>query len=434
MRGDRAHELGREARATRALSARSAGGRSRGRDGARSRGRGAARRGPRSPRRRRSAGRRRASRPRPRACGGAATRRPSTRRRDPRPARDPGAPAPLSDSLAAPSWRSSSSKAGCRSPARSCPPATRTRRCRFWPAASSPPRRSCCTTSAVIRDVEAMLALLADLGVRVERRGENTVSLRGDGAGKTAVDAVAGRADPRLLPGRRPAAGALRRGADAPARRRRHRPPPPGPAPGRLPRARRDRRARARHRHPGARRAACRPCDFFMDEPSVMGTENALMAAALIDGTTTIRNAASEPHVQDLARMLVKMGAAIEGIGSNVMTVHGLGRARRLRALRLARPHRDRLVHGARGRHRRRADDQGLRRRRPADDPARLPAARAAQRDDDGDCFVPGGQKLASSATPATTSPRSRTARGPRSRPTSRASRSRSPPSPRARC
>ena len=60
-----------------------------------------------------------------------------------------------------------------------------------------------------------------------------------------------------------------------------------------------------------------------MDEPSVMGTENALMAAALTPGTTVIRNAACEPHVQDLARMLNKMGAAIEGIGSNVMTVHG---------------------------------------------------------------------------------------------------------------
>jgi UDP-N-acetylglucosamine 1-carboxyvinyltransferase len=47
------------------------------------------------------------------------------------------------------------------------------------------------------------------------------------------------------------------------------------------------------------------------------------MAAAVIPGTTTIRNAASEPHVQDLARMLNKMGAAIEGIGSNVMHVHG---------------------------------------------------------------------------------------------------------------
>jgi UDP-N-acetylglucosamine 1-carboxyvinyltransferase len=65
------------------------------------------------------------------------------------------------------------------------------------------------------------------------------------------------------------------------------------------------------------------PCDFLMDEPSVMATENALMAAALTRGPTVIRNAASEPHVQDLARMLVAMGAQIDGIGSNVMTVHG---------------------------------------------------------------------------------------------------------------
>jgi UDP-N-acetylglucosamine 1-carboxyvinyltransferase len=69
-----------------------------------------------------------------------------------------------------------------------------------------------------------------------------------------------------------------------------------------------------------------RACDFFMDEPSVMGTENALMAAAVTPGSTVIRNAASEPHVQDLARMLVRMGAAIDGIGSNVMHVHGLDR------------------------------------------------------------------------------------------------------------
>lgn len=66
-----------------------------------------------------------------------------------------------------------------------------------------------------------------------------------------------------------------------------------------------------------------RACDFLMDEPSVMATENALMAAALTPGASVIRNAASEPHVQDLARMLVRMGAEIEGIGSNVMTVHG---------------------------------------------------------------------------------------------------------------
>jgi UDP-N-acetylglucosamine 1-carboxyvinyltransferase len=70
------------------------------------------------------------------------------------------------------------------------------------------------------------------------------------------------------------------------------------------------------------------PCDFLMDEPSVMATENALMAAALTRGTTVIRNAASEPHVQDLARMLVSMGAPIDGIGSNVMTVHGVAELR----------------------------------------------------------------------------------------------------------
>ncbi len=71
-----------------------------------------------------------------------------------------------------------------------------------------------------------------------------------------------------------------------------------------------------------------KPCDFLMDEPSVMGTENALMAAALTRGPTVIRNAACEPHVQDLARMLVAMGAVIDGIGSNVMTVHGTGSLR----------------------------------------------------------------------------------------------------------
>ena len=71
--------------------------------------------------------------------------------------------------------------------------------------------------------------------------------------------------------------------------------------------------------------AGLRACDFFMDEPSVMATENALMAAALTPGSTVIHNAASEPHVQDLARLLLQMGARIEGIGSNVLVVHGAG-------------------------------------------------------------------------------------------------------------
>src|SRR5208283_4763307 len=66
--------------------------------------------------------------------------------------------------------------------------------------------------------------------------------------------------------------------------------------------------------------------DVFMDEPSVMATENALMAASLTPGTTVLGNAACEPHVQDLARLLVKMGADIQGIGSNLLTVNGATR------------------------------------------------------------------------------------------------------------
>jgi UDP-N-acetylglucosamine 1-carboxyvinyltransferase len=63
--------------------------------------------------------------------------------------------------------------------------------------------------------------------------------------------------------------------------------------------------------------------DIFLDEPSVTGTENALMAAVMASGRTTLRNAAAEPHVQDTARMLVAMGAHIEGIGSNTYVIEG---------------------------------------------------------------------------------------------------------------
>ncbi|MDR2924039.1 MAG: UDP-N-acetylglucosamine 1-carboxyvinyltransferase [Treponema sp.] len=64
--------------------------------------------------------------------------------------------------------------------------------------------------------------------------------------------------------------------------------------------------------------------DIFLDEASVTGTENAVMAAALAEGKTILTNAASEPHVQDLCRMLVLMGAQIEGIGSNILTITGV--------------------------------------------------------------------------------------------------------------
>lgn len=69
-----------------------------------------------------------------------------------------------------------------------------------------------------------------------------------------------------------------------------------------------------------------RGADILLDEASVTGTENAIMAAVLAKGTTILRNAASEPHVQDLCHMLNLLGARIEGIGSNVLTIHGVDR------------------------------------------------------------------------------------------------------------
>lgn len=68
--------------------------------------------------------------------------------------------------------------------------------------------------------------------------------------------------------------------------------------------------------------------DILLDEPSVTATENALMAAVLAKGRTVIRNAASEPHVQQLGMALMKMGARINGIGTNTITIDGAERLR----------------------------------------------------------------------------------------------------------
>jgi UDP-N-acetylglucosamine 1-carboxyvinyltransferase len=173
-----------------------------------------------------------------------------------------------------------------------------------------------------ISDVEAMVNLLEDLGARVEWLGPGEVSID-----SSTIDANH-RPDRELST--RIRASFLLAGPLLARFGHAHMPPPGGDVIGR----------RRLDPHLDAFRAlgatvqhdrdvvldaplGLRPCDFLMDEPSVMATENALMAAALTRGPTVIRNAASEPHVQDLARMLVAMGAAIDGIGSNVMTVHG---------------------------------------------------------------------------------------------------------------
>ena len=174
-----------------------------------------------------------------------------------------------------------------------------------------------------IRDVNAMLAVLEGLGVRVEWRGDNEVAL------------CAADVDPGAVIEREHAerirASFLLAGPLLARFGRAEMPPPGGDVIGR----------RRLDPHLDAFRAmgaqlegdrdivlqapsgGLRAGDVFMDEPSVMATENALMAAALTPGETVIGNAASEPHVQDLARLLVKMGADIRGIGSNVLVVSG---------------------------------------------------------------------------------------------------------------
>ncbi len=175
-----------------------------------------------------------------------------------------------------------------------------------------------------ISDVEAQIELLADLGARAEWIGDNEVAIRAEGVSKTDLDR---RLSERIR------ASFLLAGPLLARYGRANMPPPGGDVIGR----------RRLDPHLDAFKAlgatiehdrdilltaprGLTACDFLMDEPSVMATENALMAAALTPGSTVIRNAASEPHVQDLARMLVKMGAQIDGIGSNVMTVHGVER------------------------------------------------------------------------------------------------------------
>jgi UDP-N-acetylglucosamine 1-carboxyvinyltransferase len=176
-----------------------------------------------------------------------------------------------------------------------------------------------------IRDTAALLELLADLGVTIAHPSPNTVELCAADVHTTDVDAkLAERIRASFLV----AGPLLARFGSALL------PPPGGDVIGRRrldPHLDAFRALGATVEHDRdislkAPAGGLRPCDFFMDEPSVMGTENALMAAAHTPGTTVIRNAASEPHVQDLARMLNKMGAAIEGIGSNVMQVHGVDR------------------------------------------------------------------------------------------------------------
>jgi UDP-N-acetylglucosamine 1-carboxyvinyltransferase len=176
-----------------------------------------------------------------------------------------------------------------------------------------------------IRDTEAQLALLERLGVEVEWVSDNGLRLCAANVADVAVDEELSK---------KIRASFLLAGPLLARFGRAHMPPPGGDFIGRRRLdahldAFRDLGASVdgeRWIELSAPSSGLCACHIFMDEPSVMGTENALMAAALTPGPTTIGNAACEPHVQDLARLLTAMGAEVEGIGSNVMTVHGRDR------------------------------------------------------------------------------------------------------------
>jgi UDP-N-acetylglucosamine 1-carboxyvinyltransferase len=174
-----------------------------------------------------------------------------------------------------------------------------------------------------IRDVDAMLGVLRGLGATVEWRDENEVVICAAGVDREAQ--VEREWAERIRASFLLAGPLLARFGRADM------PPPGGDVIGRRrldPHLDAFRALGASFEHGrdivlAAPNGGLRAGEVFMDEPSVMATENALMAAALTPGTTIIGNAACEPHVQDLARMLVKMGADIRGIGSNVLVVSG---------------------------------------------------------------------------------------------------------------
>jgi UDP-N-acetylglucosamine 1-carboxyvinyltransferase len=174
-----------------------------------------------------------------------------------------------------------------------------------------------------ILDVHVMLALLDDLGVTIRDEGPNALGLKADRVRTTHLDPDLCR---RLRASLLLAGPLLARCGEV-----------------ELPLAGGDFIGRRRvdthllaFRGLGAetlversyklRHSGLRGAEIFLDEASVTATENALMAAVTAPGRTVILNAASEPHVQDVARFLVELGADIDGIGTNRLVVEGVER------------------------------------------------------------------------------------------------------------
>jgi UDP-N-acetylglucosamine 1-carboxyvinyltransferase len=174
-----------------------------------------------------------------------------------------------------------------------------------------------------IRDVRTLLELLTVLGADVEWLGDNRVRIQAREVGVNDLDAaMAARIRASIL-----LAGPMLARAG-----RMVLPPPGGDVIGRR---RVDTHFLAlsklgavvkEDRGYHLETAGLKGADIFLDEPSVTATENAVMAASLARGTTRIRNAAAEPHVQDLCHMLNALGARISGIGTGILEIEGVDR------------------------------------------------------------------------------------------------------------
>jgi len=174
-----------------------------------------------------------------------------------------------------------------------------------------------------IRDVETMVELLVDLGASVEWTGRNDVRVDPARVGKTELE-------PELA--REIRASFLLAGPLLTRFGRVIVPPPGGDVIGR--------RRLDTHVQAFSALGASVEIDgvyelrsnglvgtrVYLDEASVMGTENAIMAAVLAEGETILGHAACEPHIQDLCRFLVALGADIAGVGSNVLRIRGVER------------------------------------------------------------------------------------------------------------
>ncbi len=173
-----------------------------------------------------------------------------------------------------------------------------------------------------IRDVETMVELLLDIGADIEWTGRNEIRIDPRGVEKTDLD-------PELC--REIRASFLLAGPLLSRFGRVTVPPPGGDVIGR--------RRLDTHVHAftalGAKfeldggyelsaNGRLRGTRVYLDEASVMGTENAIMAAVLAEGETILGHAACEPHIQDLCRFLVAIGAQIQGIGSNILHIQGV--------------------------------------------------------------------------------------------------------------